>query len=64
MRTIKQYGGVLLILLAVAILCGSFYADLDKGVYNLILLACAVLVILGVLLSVIGGKAADKIGGK
>lgn len=64
MRLLKQYGGILLILVAVGILCGSFYAEMDKGVYNLVLLICAALVILGVLLCVIGGKAADKIGGK
>lgn len=65
MRFLKIYGGAILILLAVVALFVSFTNDtMDKGVYNWTLIGCAVAVILGVLLCVIGGKSADKIGGK
>ncbi|MBQ0056600.1 MAG: hypothetical protein KBT20_02985 [Bacteroidales bacterium] len=65
MRFLKQYGGVLLILLAVVMLYLIFNVlDLDKGVYNTMLVVCAGVVLLGIVLCVVGGKSADKIGGK
>ncbi len=64
MRFLKLYGGTLLIILASVALFVIFkFADLDKGTYNVALIACAVAVICGVLLNIFGGKSADKIGG-
>lgn len=65
MRFIKIYGGTILILLATIALYVCFTAEeMDKSVYNWSLIGCAVAIILGVLLCVMGGKSADKIGGK
>lgn len=66
MRTLKQYGGSLLILIAVVILAASFYTDslMDAGTNHAILGVSAVMVVGGVLLLIFGGKSADKIGGK
>ena len=65
MRFIKIYGGAILILLTVIALYVAFTSDtMDKGVYNWVLIGCAVVDILGVILMVVGGKSADKIGGK
>ncbi len=66
MRTLKQYGGILLILIAVIMLAVSFYTDMlqDPDTNHLILGVSAVLVVVGILSLIFGGKAADKIGGK
>ena len=64
MRFLKIYGGIFLILLTVSALYVSFTSDMEKGVYNWVLIGCAVAIILGVVLCVLGGKSADKIGGK
>lgn len=65
MRFLKIYGGVILILASVITLFVCFTAEnMDKGIYNWSLIGCAVVIILGVLLCVFGGKSADKIGGK
>lgn len=65
MRFLKIYGGAFLILLATVALYVFFTNDtMDKEVYNYALIGCGVVVILGVILCVLGGKSADKIGGK
>jgi len=66
MRTIKLYAGVILILLTVVLLAASFFGEslMDADTNHLILGISLVLVILGIALVVIGGKSADKIGGK
>lgn len=65
MRFLKIYGGTLLIILASVALFACFSNEtMDKGLYNMTLIGCAVAIILGVVLSVVGGKSADKIGGK
>lgn len=66
MRSLKQYGGSLLILLAVALLAASFYTDMlkDADTNHVVLGVAALMVVGGVLLLIFGGKAADKIGGK
>jgi len=66
MRFLKLYGGILLTLISVLVLVLTFYkvVDLEKEVYNWTLVVCAVAIILGVVISVAGGKSADKIGGK
>lgn len=62
MRFLKIYGGALVILIAAVVLFVSFTSDLDKELYNLILICCGAAVIIGVLLMVFLGKNADKIG--
>lgn len=65
MRFLKQYGGILLILVTVVVLYLVFNVlDLDKEVYNWTLVGCLFAVLLGIILLVVGGKSADKIGGK
>ena len=66
MRFLKQYGGVILLLIVVAVLIASFYAGilLDAEVGNTILGVSLVFVILSIVLMIVGGKSADKIGGK
>ena len=65
MRFLKIYGGAILILLSVVVLYVTFTnEDMAKETYNTILIACAVLVGIGVVLMILGGKWADKIGGK
>lgn len=65
MRFLKQYAGVLLILITVVVLYLVFSViDMDKATYNWTLVGCAVAIILGILLCICGGKSADKIGGK
>lgn len=61
MRTLKLYAGIILILVAVCVLAATFFTD---GCSNTVLAASLVCVIIGIILVVIGGKAADKIGGK
>ena len=65
MRFLKIYGGAILILLTVVLL-NIFFTDpsMDKELYNTLLIVCAVLVVIGVVLMILGGKWADKIGGK
>ncbi len=65
MRFLKLYGGAILILLTVVLLY-IFFTDpsMDKELYNTLLIVCAVLVVIGVVLMILGGKWADKIGGK
>ena len=66
MRTLKQYGGSLLILLAVVLLAISFYTEMpqDADTNHAVLGVSALMVVGGVLLLIFGGKSADKIGGK
>lgn len=66
MRALKQYGGSLLILIVVAVLAISFYTGaLQNAELNTIILGiCFILVVVGVLLNIFGGKSADKIGGE
>lgn len=66
MRTLKQYGGSLLILLAVALLAVSFYTEMlkDADTNHVVLGVAALMVVGGILLLIFGGKSADKIGGK
>ncbi len=65
MRSLKQYGGSILILIVVVVLAASFYTGAlqDAGLNSIILGVCFVLVVVGVLLNIFGGKSADKIGG-
>lgn len=66
MRTIKLYAGVILILLTVVLLAVTFFnealqdADLNHTILGVSLGA----IIVGIILVVLGGKSADKIGGK
>lgn len=60
MRFLKQYGGVLLILLAVAVLAVAFYMEMMS---NEVLGRSLGAIILGIFLMIFGGKSADKIGG-
>lgn len=66
MRTLKLYGGIILILIAVIVLAASFFtgALTSAGSANAILAGSLLAVILGIILIVVGGKSADKIGGK
>lgn len=66
MRTLKQYGGVILILLTVVLLAVSFFTDMlmDADTNHAVLGVSAALIIIGILLLIFGGKSADKIGGK
>lgn len=66
MRTLKQYGGSLLILITVIILAASFFTESlqDPTVNTVVLATSFVLVIAGIILMILGGKSADKIGGK
>ena len=65
MRFLKIYGGAILILVTVGILFFCFTDEnMAKETYNAILIACAVLVAIGIILCILGGKWADKIGGK
>ena len=66
MRFLKQYGGVLLILAAVAYLAVMFYTQTLTGeAYNYGVLAPSVVaVLIGIILMIVGGKSADKIGGE
>lgn len=61
MRTLKLYAGIILVLIAVGVLAATFFTD---GCSNTVLAASLVCVILGIILVVLGGKSADKIGGK
>ena len=66
MRALKQFGGSILILVVVVILAVSFYTEAlqDASTNTVILGVCFVLVVAGVILNILGGKSADKIGGK
>ena len=65
MRFLKIYGGAILILVTVGILFFCFTDEnMAKETYNTLLIVCAVLVVIGVVLCILGGKLADKIGGK
>ncbi|MDO4497856.1 MAG: hypothetical protein Q4B58_08545 [Bacteroidales bacterium] len=66
MRILKLYGGIILILVSVVILALTFFniVELEKEVYNHTLEACGVMIVLGVVLSCVAGKSADKIGGE
>lgn len=61
MRTLKLYAGVILVLIAVVVLAATFFTEGCSNTVLAISLAC---VVLGIVLVVLGGKAADKIGGK
>lgn len=66
MRALKQYGGSILILLVVVVLAACFFTDAlqDEQTNTIVLSVSFVLVVLGVILNIWGGKSADKIGGK
>lgn len=66
MRTLKQFGGSILVLLVVIVLAVCFFTDAlqDETTNKVVLGTSFVLVIVGVLLNIFGGKSADKIGGK
>lgn len=66
MRTLKQFGGSILVLLVAIVLAVCFFTDSlqDETTNKIVLSTCFVLVIVGVLLNIFGGKSADKIGGK
>lgn len=66
MKALKQYGGSILILLVIIVLAVCFYTEAlnDEATNTLVLSVSFVLVIVGVLLNIFGGKSADKIGGK
>jgi hypothetical protein len=61
MRFLKQYFGVIVILLTVVVMAYFFFTG---AMTNAILGVSAVLIIVGILLMIFGGRAADKIGGK
>jgi ABC-type transport system involved in cytochrome bd biosynthesis fused ATPase/permease subunit len=61
MRFLKQYFGVIVILLTVAVMAYVFFSG---EMTNTVLLVSLVLIIVGILLMIFGGRAADKIGGK
>lgn len=66
MRTLKLYGGVFLLIITVAILAVSFFTGMlqDADLNHIILSICLVLSVASIILVVLGGKSADKIGGK
>lgn len=66
MRALKQFGGSILILVAVAILAACFFTNAlqDPDTNTIVLSVCFLMVVAGVLLNIFGGKSADKIGGK
>lgn len=66
MRNLKLYGGVILILLTVVLLAVSFFQEalMDANTNHVILGIALACVIGGILLVILGGKNADKIGGK
>lgn len=61
MRFLKQYLGVFIILLTVALLAYTFYSG---TLTNIILGVSLLLIILGILMMIWGGRLADKIGGR
>jgi hypothetical protein len=61
MRFLKQYFGVIVILLTVAVLAYFFFTG---TMTNAVLGTSLGLIIVGILLMIFGGRAADKIGGK
>lgn len=66
MRTIKLYAGVILILLTVVLLAVTFFNETlqDSELNHTILGVSLGAIIVGIILVVLGGKSADKIGGK
>lgn len=66
MKALMQYGGSILILLVIVVLAVCFYTESlqDPTTNTVVLGVCFVLVVVGILLNIFGGKAADKIGGK
>lgn len=66
MRTLKLYAGVILVLLTVVLLAVAFFTEmLMDATTNHIILGIAIVGILaGIILVILGGKSADKIGGK
>lgn len=66
MKALKLYGGSILILLVTIVLAVCFYTNVlqDPTMNTVILSVCFVLIVVGVLLNIFGGKSADKIGGK
>lgn len=52
-------------LITAGILAGSFYTDalMDAEMNHTILGVCLALVIVSIILTIVGGKSADKIGG-
>lgn len=66
MKALMQYGGSLLILLVVVILAVCFYTEAlqDPDTNTLVLSVSFLLVVVGILLNIFGGKKADKIGGE
>lgn len=66
MKALKQYGGSILILLVIVVLAVCFYTESlqDPEVNTVVLAVSFILVVVGILLNIFGGKSADKIGGK
>lgn len=67
MRSLKQYGGILLILIAVGLLAATFFTEKlqeDPGLNHVVLGVSAALVVVGIICLILGGKIADKIGGE
>lgn len=61
MRFLKQYLGVFIILLTVAVLAYFFYND---AMSNAVLFSSLCAIIIGILVMIFGGRSADRIGGK
>lgn len=66
MKALMQYGGSLLILLVVVVLAVCFFTEAlqDPDTNTLVLSVSFILIVVGILLIIFGGKKADKIGGK
>lgn len=66
MKALKQYGGSILILIVVVVLAVCFFTEAlqDPDTNTLVLSVSFILVVVGILLNIFGGKSADKIGGE
>jgi len=66
MRTLKLYAGVILVLLTVVLLAVAFFTEMlmDATTNHIILGISIVGILAGIILVILGGKSADKIGGK
>lgn len=66
MRNLKLYAGIILILLTVILLAVTFFQGLlmETSTNHIVLGASLALIVVGIILIVLGGKSADKIGGK
>lgn len=66
MKALKQYGGSILILVVCIVLAAMFFTEKlqDPDTNTVVLSVSFVLIVVGILLNIFGGKSADKIGGK